>query len=176
MKKVITIPGSNSKKSINKRLVEHAGRQLKDVEIINIDLNNFVLPLYSIDLENEEGFPTAAIEFSGLIENSDGIIISLAEHNGAYSAVFKNLFDWLSRINSQVWRQKPMVLLSTSPGIRGGQSVLEIALNRFPRNGGNIIGSMAFPNFNENFVDGKVASPDLSGQLNDLITKLQSEL
>lgn len=176
MKKVITIPGSNSKKSINKRLVEYAGSQLKNVDVLNVDLNDFDLPLYSIDLENENGFPKAAIEFSDLIENSDGIIISLAEHNGAYSAVFKNLFDWLSRINSQVWRQKPLLLLSTSPGIRGGQSVLEIALNRFPRNGGNIIGSMPFPGFNENFVNGKVVSKDLNDQLNGLITKLQNEI
>ncbi len=56
MKKIITIGGSNSKKSINKQLAEYAGDMLKDVDLIKVDLNNFDMPLYSIDIENEQGF------------------------------------------------------------------------------------------------------------------------
>ncbi len=65
------------------------------------------------------------------------------------------------------------MLLSTSPGIRGGQSVLDIALARFPFNGGNIIGSMPFPSFNENFKDGKIVNTELGKKLDVLVHKFE---
>ena len=165
MKKIITLAGSSSKKSINKQLAEYTASLMQDVDILNLDLNNYALPLYSIDVENDEGFPADLLELDEIIERTDGIIVSLAEHNGAYSAAFKNAFDWLSRINGKVWKNKPMLLLSTSPGARGGQSVMELALSRFPYGGGNIIGSITFPSFYDNFKDGKVENIDLNNKL-----------
>jgi len=165
MKKIITLAGSSSKKSINKQLAEYTASLIQDVEILNLDLNDYQLPLYSIDVENDAGFPADLLVLDEIIENTDGIILSLAEHNGAYSVVFKNAFDWLSRINGKVWKNKPMLLLSTSPGARGGQSVMDIALNRFPFNGGNIIGSTTFPSFNDNFKNGKVENLTLNKKL-----------
>ena len=165
MKKIITLAGSSSKKSINKQLAEYTASLMQDVEILNLDLNDYQLPLYSIDVENDNGFPPDLLILDQIIENTDGIVLSLAEHNGAYSVVFKNAFDWLSRINGKVWKNKPMLLLSTSPGARGGQSVMDIALNRFPFNGGNIIGSTTFPSFNDNFKNGKVENLTLNKKL-----------
>ena len=92
MKKVITLAGSSSKHSINKQLVEFAGSQLEGVDIENLDLNDFQLPLYSVDVEKEQGFPKDLLKLNEIIENTDGIIVSLAEHNGAYAAAFKNTF------------------------------------------------------------------------------------
>ena len=43
---------------------------------------------------------------------------------------FKNIFDWISRIEKIVWYNKPMFLMSTSDGSRGAKLVLEIAYNR----------------------------------------------
>ncbi len=161
MKKIITIGGSTSKESINKKLAESVGQLLKGVEVINLDLNNYELPIFSEDIEKDQGFSNDLQLLNKEIEDSDGIILSLAEHNGAYAAAFKNAFDWLSRINGKVWRNKPMLLLSTSNGARGGQSVMDIALSRFPYNGGNIIGSMTFPSFDQNFQDGQIVSEEL---------------
>lgn len=172
MKKIITIGGSTSKNSINKVLAEHAGSKLKDVAVINLDLNDYNLPLYSIDVEKEQGFSKDLLELNEIVENTDGIILSLAEHNGAYSAAFKNTFDWLSRIEGKVWRNKPMLLLSTSPGARGGQSVMDLALSRFPFNGGNIIGSMTFPSFYDNFKNNAI----VNSELNDKLKSLSEEL
>ena len=176
MKNIITIGGSTSKKSINKQLAEHAADKMNDVTVSKLDLNDYELPLYSIDVENEKGFPESLLELNKIIEATDGIVISLAEHNGAYSAAFKNTFDWLSRIEGKVWRNKPMLLLSTSPGARGGQSVMNMAMSRFPFNGGNIIASMTFPSFKENFVDGKIINKDLKNRLaqktNEFLKKL----
>jgi chromate reductase len=169
MKRIITIGGSSSKLSINKQLAEYTGSLVEGVEVLNIDLNDYDLPLYSVDIENESGFPTDLETLNGLVEDTDGIVLSLAEHNGAYSAAFKNAFDWLSRIEGKVWRNKPMLLLSTSPGPRGGQSVMELALSRFPFNGGNIIASMTFPSFGQNFKDGSVINAELNTKLIDAV-------
>ena len=175
MKKIITIAGSNSKNSINKMLVEYAGSFLQNTEVLSIDLNNFEMPLFSVDVENENGFPQSAIKLNELIESADGFIISLAEHNGAYAAVFKNTFDWLSRIEAKVWRNKPVLLLATSPGVRGGLSVLEIALARFPYHGAKIIGSMSVPSFYDNFTNSELDNA-LKSTLHLLVQKFENSL
>jgi NAD(P)H-dependent FMN reductase len=176
MKNIISLGGSSSKKSINKIFAEYAADLVKNVNVIKIDLNDFEMPLFSVDLESTEGFPKSVQELNELIENADGFVISLAEHNGAYSSVFKNTFDWLSRIEGKVWRNKPMLLLSTSPGIRGGASALEIAKNRFPFNGGNIVGSMSFPSFYDNFIEADVVNESLKLKLSELVEAFEKEL
>ena len=176
MKNIITIGGSSSKDSINKQLAEYVGSTVKGVSVNKLDLNEYALPLYSIEIENEQGFPKDLQDLNRSIEEADGIVLSLAEHNGAYSAAFKNAFDWLSRIEGKVWRNKPMLLLSTSPGPRGGQSVMEIALSRFPFNGGNIIGSMSFPSFGENFKDGSVINEDLNDKIINLVEQFSKAM
>ena len=176
MKRIITIGGSTSRMSINKQLAEYVGGLVKNVELIKVDLNDFEMPLFSIDLENEQGFSDGVKKLSALIEETDGIVISLAEHNGSYSAAFKNAFDWLSRVEGKPWRNKPMLLLSTSPGARGGKSVLEAALARFPYNGGNIVGSLSFPSFYENFKEGAVVNQDLKSNLLQLIMEFENAL
>ncbi len=175
-KNIVTIGGSNSKKSINKVLAEYAGGLLKNVTLTKIDLNNFEMPLFSVDIEEEQGFSEGVKKLNELVEKADGFVISLAEHNGAYSTAFKNVFDWLSRINGKVWRNKPMILLATSPGERGGQTVLDIALGRFPYMGGNIVGSMPFPSFYENFKDGDIVDEELKSNLLKLVENLENAL
>ena len=172
-KNIVTIGGSSSKNSINKMFAEYAGGLLKNATLDKVNLNDFNIPLFSVDVEKERGFSNDLLALNEIIEKADGFVISLAEHNGAYSTSFKNVFDWLSRINGKVWRNKPMLLLSTSPGVRGGQSVLDIALARFPFNGGNIIGSMPFPSFNENFKDGKIVNTELGKKLDVLVHKFE---
>ena len=71
--------------------------------------------------------------------------------SAAYSAAFKNIMDWISRLEKGIWSNKPMLLMATSPGGRGGKSVLEIAENSFPRRGANVIASFSLPSFNDNF-------------------------
>lgn len=175
-KQILTIGGSTSKNSINKKLAEYTGSLLKNVKVTNIDLNDFPLPLFSVDVEKNQGFSKELLELNELIGNADGFIISLAEHNGAYSAAFKNTFDWLSRVDGKVWRNKPMLLLSASPGERGGKSVLEIAKNRFPINGANIIASMSFPLFNDNFKNGTIVNSELKEKLTELSIRFEKSL
>jgi len=173
MKKIITIGGSSSKNSINKVFAEYVGGLIGDVELIKIDLNDYEMPLFSVDIQAEIGSPKGAKDLNKVIESVDGFVISLAEHNGAYTAAFKNAFDWLSIIQGEVWRNKPMLLLATSPGPRGGKSVLEIALGRFPFNGGNIVGSLPLPSFYENFKDNEVVNTDLKTAIDKMVVDFE---
>ena len=176
MKHIIAFAGSNSKNSINKKLATYAANQINDVQAEILDLNDFELPLYGIDYEIEHGIPDNAKLFLEKIKASDGIILSLAEHNGAYATVFKNIFDWMSRIDGKLWNNKPMLLMATSPGGRGGSSVLEIAKGRFPYMGGNIVGDFSLPSFNDNFKDGKIVNEELKNTLNEVINKFNKSI
>ena len=84
-------------------------------------------------------FQIDAHRFLEIIKITDGIILSLAEHNGAYSAVFKNFLIGCLELMVNYGVEKPMLLMATSPGGRGGVSVLEIAKGRFPFHDGNIV-------------------------------------
>ena len=128
-----------------------AAHQIENAEINILDLNDFEMPIYGIDREKESGIPQLAHDFKAHLKNSDGIIISFAEHNGAYSTAFKNIMDWISRIEKDVWANKPMLLLATSPGARGASTVLEIAVNKFKWMNSNTIASFSLPSFSQNF-------------------------
>ncbi|MCF7569431.1 NAD(P)H-dependent oxidoreductase [Sabulilitoribacter arenilitoris] len=176
MKKIITFAGSNSKNSINKQLALYAASLVDNVELLVLDLNDFELPLYGIDYEIDYGIPDNAHKFLNEIKASNGIVLSLAEHNGAYATAFKNIFDWMSRIDGKLWSNKPMLLMATSPGGRGGATVLEIAKGRFPYMGGNIVAEFSLSLFNDNFADGKLVNEVLQAALVDEVEKFRSAL
>jgi NAD(P)H-dependent FMN reductase len=166
MKKIIAFGASSSKTSINKQLATYTANQFQNVSVEILDLNDYEMPIYSVDKEKENGIPQLAHDFYSKLGSADLIIISFAEHNGAYSAAFKNIFDWASRINGKTFQEKPMLLLATSPGVRGGSSVLEIAKNRFPFQGGIVKGSFSLPNFNDNFdVEKGITNEEMRNQL-----------
>jgi len=176
MKNIVTIGGSTSKNSINRVFAEFVGSLVENVTLIKVDLNKFEMPLFSVDVEVEFGFPKGATDLNKVIESADGFVISLAEHNGAYSTAFKNAFDWLSRIEGKVWRDKPMLLLATSPGERGGQSVLDVATGRFPYMGAKISSSFSFPSFYENFKDGNIVNKELKLVIQKNVTEFENRL
>lgn len=176
MKNIIALGGSNSKNSINKKLASYVASQIEDAQHTVIDLNDFDLPLYGIDTETENGIPEEAKRLNSLLETANGLVISLAEHNGSYSAAFKNAFDWLSRIDKKVWKDKPMLLMATSPGGRGGIGVLENAKMSFPHLGGNIIADFSLPSFYDNFSEDGLKNEELNANLNEKIKALQGAL
>lgn len=168
MKKIIAFAGSNSKQSINKQLASYAANQVEGVDLTILDLNDFPLPMYGIDEETENGVPQVASNLLSKLHGADGIVLSLAEHNGSYAAVFKNTTDWMSRIGPKLWNNIPMLLMATSPGARGGKTVLEQAKSTFPYSGGNIIASFSLPSFGTNFSDG-IKDEVLNKELKDAI-------
>jgi NAD(P)H-dependent FMN reductase len=176
-KKVVAFAASSSSRSINKRLVTYACSLLEGAEVEILDLNDYELPLFSVDREEELGQPQPAQAFLRKIADSDGVIISFAEHNGAYSAAYKNLYDWVSRIQPKVYRDKPMVLLSTSPGGRGGKSVMELAQRQIPRFGGDIRACVSVPSFEDNFdtETGVISNSEIAAQIREAVGQLYAK-
>jgi NAD(P)H-dependent FMN reductase len=151
MSKILAFGASNSKNSINSKLATYTVNKIAPDESIIIDLNDFEMPIYSEDREKIGGIPEKALKFKKLISECDGIVISLAEHNGAYTAAFKNIFDWISVVEKVVWCNKPLFLLAASNGSNGAKTVLQIAEERFSRQSNLIIPVFSLPNFSENF-------------------------
>lgn len=173
--KIVAFAASNSSKSINLELIKYTANQFGEHEVEILNLNDFEMPIYSQD-RNEEGVPQKALDFNNYIKESDAIIISLAEHNGSFSTAFKNIFDWGSRAEKTFFQQKPMLLLSTSPGARGGQSVMDSAKGVFPYFGANIKNTFSIPSFYDNFKEGDIVNLELKQTIEELITDFKSNL
>ena len=84
MPNIVAFGASSSKNSINRKLAHFAAQQVPNAHINLLDLNDYEMPLYSTDRE-KEGIPEKAHAFKAALQDSDGIIISFAEHNGAYT-------------------------------------------------------------------------------------------
>lgn len=172
MKKILAFGGSSSRNSINKQLAVYAANLFENTSIEILDLNDYDMPVFSVDREKENGIHPLAQDFYDKMGRADFIVLSLAEHNGAYSAAFKNILDWASRINAKTFQQKPMLLLATSPGARGGASVLDIASKRFPFQGADLKGSFSLPSFHDNFKDGKIVNSELDQTLKEIVSNI----
>ena len=152
--KLLAFAASSSTKSINKQLATYAASHVEHndgVEVEIIDINDYEMPLFSEDKEALLGQPQQAKDFFAKLGQADAIIIAFAEHNGSYTAAYKNLFDWTSRIEQKLFQNKPMLLLATSPGPGGASSVLSAATGSAPYFAGNVKGSLSIPSFYDNF-------------------------
>ena len=175
--KILAVAGSNSETSINKLLVSYAASLIENAEVEIVDMNDFEMPIYKHQREVESGVPQEAKNFAEKIDAADILLVSLSEHNGTYSTAFKNVFDWTSRIKQRaVWNEKPMLLMATAPGGRGGLGVLEAAEKRFPLHGGNIIDTFTLPFFNDNFdkENKKVSNIDKNSELQEKLNKISA--
>jgi chromate reductase len=172
--KVIAFAASSSRQSINKQLVTYATGLIADAQIEVLDLNHYEMPIFSEDREKASGIPALAQQFFNKISGCDALVISFAEHNGSYTAAFKNIFDWCSRIDSKVYQGKAAVFLATSPGPGGAASVLATAVNSAPNFAADLKGSLSVPSFYDNFDIEKGCLQDmvLQDQLQAVMAKL----
>ncbi len=176
--KILAFAGSNSSQSINKKLVTFVAQHFaQEHEVEIIDLNDYEMPIYGSDRE-QKGIPQPALDLASKIDTSDFLMISLAEHNGAYTTAFKNLFDWLSRVpNRAHFGDKKMFLMATSPGGRGGLGVLEVAAQRFPYHQTTIVESFSLPFFQKNFDEKQgIVDEEKKIELLEKIEKIKKEL
>jgi len=174
--KILSIGASTSSSSINQQLADHAANQIANAEVTSFTLASLNLPIYSEDEEKQNGIPADTQRFLDAIRDCDGIVISLAEHNGSYTAAFKNLYDWASRAEQNVWQGKPMLLLSTSPGARGGATVMEAGKATFPRMGAQLEASFSLPGFYDHFSANGINDPALDSQLSQAISSFKNAL
>ncbi|NRB40002.1 MAG: NAD(P)H-dependent oxidoreductase [Pseudomonadales bacterium] len=173
--KILTFAASSSQNSINKKLLQFAAKQLQDAEIEYLDINDYEMPIFSEDREKELGQPEAAQRFFKKMGEADALIISFAEHNGSYTAAFKNLFDWTSRIDMKLYQNKPIVMLATSPGPGGARNVLNTAVTSAPYFAGNVVGQLSIAKFYDVFdmETGVINDAGIIEQLSEALSALQ---
>lgn len=150
MKKILAFAGSSSPTSINHQLIRNVTNRITEHEVKIIKLKEDDFPMYSI-VKEKEGIPENVKVLYKLILDHDALIISVNEYNANVSGFFKNILDWLSRVERKFLQDKKILLMSTSPGKRGGASALEYCKSQFPRFGGEVVESFSLPQFYENF-------------------------
>ncbi len=176
MKKILAFAGSNSSTSINHQLIVSTSNLIDFAHVDIINLRDYSVHMFGVDIEAEEGSPLKMIELMELIKAYDGFIISTPEHNSMPPAFFLNIIDWLSRIDRSIFGNKPTIVMSTSPGPRAGISALKILENTLPRFGAEVIGSYAFPSFNDNLKDSIIHNIDELEKLKNQIQILKEKL
>jgi len=124
---ILAFAGSAREGSFNKALVKVAsdGARNAGAEVTVIDFRDFPLLVYDQDLEAEKGLPAEVLKLKELFKTHDGFLISSPEHNGAITALLKNVIDWVSRpaegeANLECFRGKVAILMAASPGGLGG--------------------------------------------------------
>jgi chromate reductase, NAD(P)H dehydrogenase (quinone) len=174
--KVLAFAASNNENSINKQLVTYAANLIEGANVEVLDINDYEMPIFSDKREKQLGQPQQAKDFFKKIGDADAIIISYAEHNGSYTAAFKNLFDWTSRIDMKVYQNKPMLMLASSPGPGGASSVLAAASGSAPYFAADVKGTLSIPSFFDNFdmQTGKLTNSELNEKLEKAVTMLTS--
>ena len=150
--KILAFAGSISSDSVNHKFVTYVTTLFPEQEIEILDLNDYQMPMFSSDKEEEIGVHPLAQKLADKIDASNAIFMSLAEYNSSYTGAFKNTFDWLSRVKGRKhFGDKQVFLLSTAPGAGGGKNVTEAFIKRAPFSGAHIMANFILPSFNNNF-------------------------
>lgn len=178
MKQVLCFAGSNSSRSINHQWVRFLASKFSFHQTRLIRLTDYPIEMFSEDFEREKGYSDSLKKLYNTIRNADALLISTNEHNGNPSAYFKNILDWLSRLDIDFLKDKPLLLTSTSEGRRGALSSLEITQKLLERFQGEVVASFNFPSFSKNFSVEKqeIVNPELAKSVMHYLTKFEQQL
>jgi NAD(P)H-dependent FMN reductase len=171
---IIAFGASSSSTSINKTMASYTAHLISGATVTVLDINDYSVPMFSEDVEKEIGQAEGAKAFLADLAQADAYVISFAEHNGHYPAAYKNLFDWATRIDRNLFNNKPAIYLAASPGPGGAKSVLAAAEASAPYFGGKVIATLSVANFYDRFdlETKKVRDPVLDIELKHTVNML----
>lgn len=177
MKHILAFAGSNSSTSINVQLVKYAGSLTDTAQVEFVDLRDYDAPIYSADIE-KEGIPQPIQDLVTKLSEADAYIIGTPEHNGSLTAFMKNTIDWASRVEAKFLGGKPVLLLSTSNGKRGGASSLDDLKNKMKYFAGEVAATYSLGSFSDNFdqSQGVISNEDEKRILKEATTQFEKEL
>lgn len=121
--KLFLFAASTRKASWNKKLIQLAATLLQAEEELQLDCADFAefaMPLFDGDLQEKIGLPENAVRFIERMEKADAVIISSPEYNFSIPGTLKNCIDWVSRKSPMPFTAKPILLMSASPSVVGG--------------------------------------------------------
>ncbi len=175
--KLIALSGSARRASLNRAVLATAVAAASEAgaEVVTVDLNDYALPLFNQDLEDESGLPEAAAKLKALLRSCHGLILASPEHNSSYPALLKNTIDWCSRAQSEdeppldAFAGKSALLLAASPGPLGGLRGL-FALRELLQNLRITVHPemLAVGSAHEAVADGTVSDPGWSSKISGL--------
>ncbi|WP_166837867.1 NADPH-dependent FMN reductase [Rheinheimera pleomorphica] len=149
--KILAFAASNHPQSINQQLALSTARLLPQAKVETLQLDDYDLPVYSELREQALGVPAQVSAFLQRVAAADGLIVAFAEHNGSFTAAFKNLYDWASRAQRHIFQHKPALFLAAAPGPGGAKSVLQAAVSAAPYMGARLTGTVSVANFHQVF-------------------------
>ncbi|GEO04595.1 putative reductase [Adhaeribacter aerolatus] len=92
--------------------------KLGTVELLDLQEYNF--PVFEERLKYQQNPTQQVLDFTGKIQQADGILMVTPEYNGGYPASLKNVVDLLY----EEWRRKPIAIATVSDGSFGGTQVI----------------------------------------------------
>jgi len=130
--RLLFFAGSTRKGSHNKKLARLARHiaSANGIEGIFVDLKDYPMPLYSGDLEAEQGPPLKAQEFKALLGEYQGVFIASPEYNSSITPLLKNALDWVTRVRArgetglEVYKTRVFAISGASPGYYGAMRSL----------------------------------------------------
>lgn len=135
--KILVFAGSLRTGSFNARLAALVAKELAlaDVDVRQISLADFPMPLYDGDTEAERGPPESAVTLKRLFVAQHGVFIASPEYNASITPLLKNTLDWVSRVRDgrepalAAFKKRVFALGAASNGTYGGMRSL-IALRQ----------------------------------------------
>ena len=98
-KTALTICGSLSSDSINEVFRRHMSQKLREagVEVTDLDMHDYPLPIFDLDIEKAGETPEAARQLAEMFRSYDIVLIISPEYNGGVTPLIANLVSWVSR-------------------------------------------------------------------------------
>lgn len=120
--RILAFAGSARRESLNKKLLAIVVQETRSAgaEVTHLEINDYPMPLYHGDLEDEKGLPENARKLIDLITAHHGLLIASPEYNSLITPLLKNTIDWCTRDEGNPFEGKVAAVVSASPGPYGG--------------------------------------------------------
>jgi chromate reductase len=175
--RILGISGSLRRGSHNRRLLRAAGDALPP-GVVLVEWDGLGgLPAFDEDLEASP--PEPVQELFAAIEDADALLIATPEYNASIPGALKNAIDWASRpFPDNVLKEKPAAVVGASTGLFGAVWAQAEVRKTLKASGAHVLEDelpvgLADGAFTE---DGRLADPELSERLSDLVSDLVREV
>jgi chromate reductase len=120
--RILAFSGSARRASLNKKLLAVVVAEVRAAggEVTHLEINDYPLPLYHGDLEEEQGMPANANKLVELVKGHDALLVASPEYNSMITPLLKNTIDWCSRADDNPFEGRVAAVVSASPGPFGG--------------------------------------------------------
>ena len=120
--RILAFSGSARRASLNKKLLAAVIAEVRVAggEVTHLEINDYPLPLYHGDLEEEQGMPENAAKLVALIAGHDALLVASPEYKTMITPLLKNTIDWCSRAEANPFAGRVAAVVSASPGPYGG--------------------------------------------------------